>query len=77
MLLRQSPVPLARLMHEVETAHVEAVDNAKYLAPLRKPLLRFVDNDEYTELPEKFKVCSFRACVLICGFVSLCHRLCA
>lgn len=51
---------LARLVHEVETARVEAVDNAKYLAPLRKLLQRFVNTDEFTELPEKFKVCSTR-----------------
>lgn len=51
---------LARLVHEVETARVEAIDNAKYLAPLRKPLQSFENTDEFTELPEKFKVCSTR-----------------
>ncbi len=45
-----------RLVQEVETARVEAVDNAKYLAPLRKPLQRFTESDDFSALPDKFKV---------------------
>ena len=40
----------------MEIARVEAVDNAKYLAPLRKPLQRFTESDDFSALPDKFKV---------------------
>ena len=51
--------PLLRRMEEVEAAKDEAQDNARFLAPLRKPLERFSGFDDFPALPDTFQVLSF------------------
>ena len=48
--------PLLRIMEEVEAARDEAKDNARMLAPLRKPLERFSGFDDFPALPDTFQV---------------------
>ena len=44
-----------RLMEEVKAARNEADDNARFLAPLRKPLDRFCSSGSLDALPGSFQ----------------------
>ena len=46
---------LRRLASETEAAREEAVENARFLVPLRKYLEAFMEPSDYQSLPETFK----------------------
>lgn len=50
-------IGLRRLIQETEAAREEAVDNARFLTPLKKYLEPFMEPSDYQSLPETFKAC--------------------
>ena len=51
-------LPVCRLVLEVKMAQEEAVDNARWLMPLRTYLEAFMEPPEYPTLPDTFKACT-------------------